>query len=134
MKKIILTSLVLAALIGCKSSVERVRTRNCKNLQKLSVGLTKDKALKLMGRTKGGGYLGVPTIPSPYKTQILEASQKTYEVFYYFTDVNNPFYVAHPAEIEDDQLTPLIFENDILIGWGPDFLNSQIQALSLIPK
>jgi hypothetical protein len=122
MKKVVVVSVLFVLIAGCTSSLDRVRTANRRNLLKLSVGMTKEQALAIMGNKSGGGRFGEPTVNSPYKSEILQGKDKTFEVLYYYTDVESTVYTANPATILDDELTPLIFDNGKLIGWGADFL------------
>lgn len=132
MKKVVVVSVLFVLIAGCTSSLDRVRTANRRNLLKLSVGMTKEQALAIMGNKSGGGRFGEPTVNSPYKSEILlvraepavarQGKDKNFEVLYYYTDVESTIYTANPATIPDDELTPLIFDNGKLIGWGADFL------------
>jgi len=127
--------LVLSVLaIGCAGSLDKVRTTNRKRLLKLSIGMTKKQALKIMGTKSGGGKYGEPTVNSPYKSEILQGQEKTFEVIYYYTDIKSAFYSAHEVTITDDELTPLVFENGRLIGWGNSFLESNINKYQIKPK
>jgi hypothetical protein len=122
MKKVVVVSVLFVLIAGCTSSLDRVRTANRRNLLKLSVGMTKEQALAIMGNKSGGGRFGEPTVNSPYKSEILQGKDKNFEVLYYYTDIESTIYTANPATIPDDELTPLIFDNGKLIGWGADFL------------
>ena len=122
MKKVAVVSVLFVLAAGCTSSLDRVRTANRRNLLKLSVGMTKEQATAIMGHKSGGGRFGEPTVNSPYKSEILPGKDKTFEVLYYYTDVESTVYTANPATVTDDELTPLIFDNGKLIGWGTDFL------------
>jgi hypothetical protein len=122
MKKAAIVSVLFAIAAGCTSSLDGVRTANRRNLLKLSVGMTKEQAIATMGHKRGGGSCGEPTVNSPYRSEILPAEGKTFEVLYYYTDVKSAIYTANPATIPDEDLTPLIFDNGKLIGWGADFL------------
>ncbi|MBN1392151.1 MAG: DUF3192 domain-containing protein [Sedimentisphaerales bacterium] len=122
MRKATLVSILLLLAAGCTSSLDRVRTANRRNLLKLSVGMSKEQATETMGRKSGGGKYGEPTVNSPYKSEILPAKDKTFEVLYYYTDIKSAVYTANPATIPDSDLTPLVFEDGTLIGWGMDFL------------
>jgi hypothetical protein len=122
MKKVVVVSVLFVLIAGCTSSLDRVRTANRRNLLKLSVGMTKEQTLAIMGNKSGGGRFGEPTVNSPYKSEILQGKDKTFEVLYYYTDIKSAIYIANPATITDDELTPLVFDNGKLIGWGVDFL------------
>ena len=124
MKKAAVISVLFVLMAGCTSSLDRVRTVNRRNLLKLSVGMTKERAIATMGHTIGGGRFGEPTVNSPYKSEIIQAKDKTYEVLYYYTDIKSVVYTANPATIQDSELTPLVFDNEKLIGWGASFLEN----------
>ena len=124
MKKAVVVSVLFVLIAGCTSSLDRVRTVNRRNLLKLSVGMTKERAIATMGHTSGGGRFGEPTVNSPYKSEIIQAKDKTYEVLYYYTDIKSVVYTANPATIQDSELTPLVFDNEKLIGWGASFLEN----------
>ena len=122
MKKALVISVLFMLVAGCTSSLDRVRTANRRNLLKLSVGMTKERAIAIMGHKSGGGWFGEPTVNSPYKSEILQGKDKNFEVLYYYTDVESTVYTANPATVQDNELAPLIFDNGKLIGWGADFL------------
>jgi hypothetical protein len=122
MKKAAIVSILFVLAVGCTSSLDGVRTANRRNLLKLSVGMTKEQAVAIMGHKSGGGRYGEPTVNSPYKSEIIQREGKPFEVLYYYTDVKNVIYIANPATVHDDELTPLVFDNGKLIGWGADFL------------
>lgn len=127
MKKVVVVSVLFMLIAGCTSSLDRVRTANRLNLLKLSVGMTKEQVLAIMGHKSGGGKNGEPTANSPYKSEILQGKDKTFEVLYYYTDIKSAIYIANPATITDDELTPLVFDNGRLLGWGTSFLDSNIK-------
>jgi len=147
MKKAAVVSVLFVLIAGCTSSLDRVRTANRRNLLKLSVGITKKQALAIMGNKSGGGRFGEPTVNSPYKSEILlvraepsasprgepavarQGKEKTFEVLYYYTDIKSAIYTANPATITDDELTPLVFDNGKLIGWGASFLDAKYQEI-----
>jgi hypothetical protein len=122
MKKVAVVSVLFVLVAGCTSSLDRVRTANRRNLLKLSVGMTKEEATAIMGHKSGGGIFGEPTVNSPYKSEILQGEERTFEVLYYYTDVKKVAYIVNPATITDNELTPLVFDNGKLIGWGVSFL------------
>ena len=125
---IVLALSILA--VGC-GSLDRVRTANRRNLLKLSVGMTKQQAVEIMGHKKGGGRLGEPTVNSPYKSEILQGKEKTFEVLYYYTDIHQAIYSANELTITDDELTPVVFDEGRLVGWGRGFLESNINKYQI---
>ena len=128
MKKQIALLALCLLITGCTASLDRVRKNNRKRLLKLSAGMTKSQALKVMGRSGGGGSLGEPTVKSPYKSETLQSNGRNFELLYYYTDINSRIHISNPGTIRDEDLTPLIFENDILIGWGKTFVKALIKS------
>jgi len=133
MKKTVFLLLLALTAVGCFRSLDGVRTTNRKNLLRLSVGMTKAQALEIMGTKSGGGKLGEPTVNSPYKNEILQGPHKTVEVVYYYTDIKDAIYTPHEVTIADDELTPLVFEQGRLVGWGNSFLESNINKYRIGP-
>ena len=124
MKKLLVLLLCLG-LIGC-ASLSGVRTMNRENLLKLSIGLTKQKVLNVMG-TKSFETYTDGRINNPYRSEILSSKEgKTFEVLYYYTDIKRT-----DDAITDDELTPLVFDNGKLIGWGWSFLQDNVQRYEL---
>lgn len=124
MKKKIVLLMLCVLIAGCSSPLDRVRKTNRERILKLSTGLTKEEALKVMGKSAGGGLFGEPTVKSPYKSETLQSGGRNFEILYYYTDINSRIHISNPGTIRDKDLTPLVFEDDILIGWGNSFLES----------
>lgn len=124
MKKSLVLLTLCILMAGCASPLDKVRKNNRKGLLKLSAGMTKEQALKVMGKAGGGGFFGEPAVKSPYKSETLRSNGKTFEMFYYYTDINSRIHISNPGTIRDKDLTPLVFENDILIGWGNTFVKT----------
>ena len=100
-------------------------------VRKLLLGVSREEALALIGRTITIGYerkenapdqyLPV-TSPNPYRSQQITKGKSVYQVDYYLTKINKA-----DGVIADDELTPLIFEDNKLIGKGWDFFNNKIR-------
>jgi len=124
------TVLMLAALSGgCYSSkygtCDLARTQNRKRISQLSQGMEKQQVLDIMGEqtitcTMIKKSLFSPevvkTFDDPVKSDTLQIENRSLEVIYYYTDERGD------RELTDEELTPLVFENDVLIGWGRLFL------------
>ena len=137
MKKGILL-LILLFLVGC-SSASQIRATNRKNIVKLYRGMSRQSALFVMGNKqhyteldeKKGLFQKKPVKPiyinNPYKTEILRGKEKDkngekekiFEVLYYYTEKKR-----NDGKITDDELTPLVFEEGRLMGWGWSFLET----------
>ena len=112
MKRIALL-LIMFFLFGCATSEQNIRTKNRENLLRLSVGMKKFEVLQIMGTQT------VRSINNPYKVETPRGKdEQLYEVFYYHTDLKNK-----DGLITDAELTPIVFVDNQLIGWGWAFLS-----------
>lgn len=108
------------ALASCSSfyvdPADSFRDANKENLKKLSVGMEKSAALQVMGTEPSRGLF--MWIDNPYRDETVTAKDgKRYEVLYYYTDMKQ-----RDDKITDDELTPLIFQDGKLVGWGDSAL------------
>lgn len=143
MKKICYLVGVLFLMSGCATAtitLQDVTSVNRQNLLRLSMGMTKNEVLNTMGtETKTakvalyqyGNWAETPVesmkINNPYRNEILRGKDdKTFEVLYYVTDVRKS-----DTNTSEDELTPLVFDNGKLIGWGWSFLNDNVQKYEL---
>ncbi len=131
MTKPIIAFVLLVLVTGCGMSLVQIRTRNRGNLLKLSVGITKEEMLDIMGTEtiKANDYYHA-TINNPYRSEILQGKDKTFEVIYYYTDKKQDDYYFKVTFL-DDELTPLVFDDGKLIGWGWSFMQESIQKYEL---
>jgi hypothetical protein len=88
---------------------------NRKSVSKLAIGMSKDEVLKIMG-TEPFIY-GRMTVNNPYRVQRLQGSSKVYQVVYYVTSIETDDNI-----IDENELTPFIFSDGKLIGWGWSFM------------
>jgi hypothetical protein len=70
------------------------------------------------------------TVSNPYKSEILEGKDETFEVLSYYIDIKQTK-LGYEATIQDDELIPLVFDNGKLIGWGKSFLNDNINKYEI---
>lgn len=95
------------------------------NIGKVYVGMKKEEVMTIMGKRIAIGYeyingsnrLSPIFLRSPYRAEILTDAKAVFEVMYYFTDVKKADDI-----VSDEELTPLVFERNKLIGKGQDFL------------
>jgi hypothetical protein len=132
MKRVLLiVSIMCVFLCGCATSAG-VRATNREKMNKLSMGMSKNDVLDTMGtktiRTYASWTGTGPgeIITNPYRSEILKGKDKTFEVLYYYTDIKKS-----DGAITDDELTPFVFEDDILIGWGWSFLQDNMQKYEI---
>jgi len=104
-----------------KKGIE-LRANNLENIAKLSIGMTKEDVLNVMGTETIRDDYRKRIYPNPWKTEtVLDENKNIHLVIFYYTDVKNS-----DGQITDDELTPLVFHEDILKGWGWSYLSSLI--------
>ena len=110
-----------------ESIVEEVKEKGrlLINIEKVYIGMLKEELEGVMGaeiiigyqKNKETGDLGPIKIKNPYRVETLQAKEKIYDVMYYFTSINKT-----DGVISEDELTPFVFEEDILVGRDWSFL------------
>ena len=131
MKKFVMMATLTAIMIGCTGmgvQMDAVRERNRRNLSVLNFGMTKQQALDVMGVSTdtlvsynprdGAGFANpVKRIyNNPYRSSAFSRDTLAIEVIYYWTDLKRA-----DGAVTDDELTPLVFFDNKLAGWGWDF-------------
>ena len=115
---IVLLTLLSAFLPGC-SNLHKTRANNRHSLNFLSVGMTKQEVLEVMG-TITLQAIG-ETITNPYRTEMHRLGGHYFEVILYYTDLK-----SQGSTITDDELTPIIMKDGRLDGWGWSYWNNAI--------
>jgi len=113
------SSLPLSTYAGDVESVSyrTLLSRNISNLNKLSVGMTRQELMTTMGTFQSRTANSV--VPNPYIVEPILVSGKTYEVMWYLTRKYPPF-----TSIKKSQATPVILKDGKVFGWGDQFLAS----------
>lgn len=122
MKNIIVA--LLLGLAGCSNfyldTSDLLRERNAEGLAKLTAGLGKQTVMEMMGTEPSRGVF--MWIDNPYRSETLTGKDgKSYEVLYYYTEMKQ-----RDDKITDNELTPLVFHDGKLIGWGYPFLDRRV--------
>ncbi len=99
-KRLIILLLLCALLSGCGAVKGLEASANRNQLDGLKVGMTTDQVRAVMGK--------------PYKSEFYGSKQ----MWFYITEWQSD------GKTTLDEMTPLVFENDILLGWGSNFLGS----------
>jgi hypothetical protein len=112
--------LAFGAVVSHAGEVETVSyktllSRNLTNLNKLSIGMTKQQLLETMGSFQSKTANSV--VPNPYINEPILVSGKTYEVLWYLTKKYPPF-----TPIKKSQATPVVLKDGKVLGWGESFL------------
>ena len=114
-----------------RMELEDIRALNRGHLQKLSVGMTREQAMAIMGtRTFRDDDNDDFIVPNPYRSESYQAVDGTvYELLSYYTDLNK-----RDSKLSKDETTPLIFENGKLIGWGWVFVDKLDMRHATLPS
>jgi len=134
----LLILLLAFTLIGCsRVYVRDLREVNAANLSRLRPGMTTQQVIEIMGTEKGtvreevyyqghlAGYREVE-VKNPYKSEVKKIGDKVFEIFYYYADPYGMFMGFWDKSYEEKRvtkevLTPVIFKEGVLIGWGRPF-------------
>lgn len=127
---ILLLSLVLVGCISIEvqnsSSGGTGQKQELTKINQVKVGMTHQAVINILDEntTVGykqdqypGGSFEPMSVPNPYRIEMLRGKNKEYNIAYYLTDVKKT-----DDLIADDELTPLIFADGILVGKGWDYL------------
>jgi hypothetical protein len=97
-------------------------------LKKLSVNITRDSALKLLSADAAPG----DSVPHVYRENQYLVDGKFYKIaFYTPTDRKEMSDTASGTPIAEGELTPLVFVNDTLTGWGWDHWKEVAATINL---
>jgi uncharacterized protein DUF3192 len=119
MKRGLSVVLLAMALTACASTSAFMKN-NRENLTRLSYGMTKEEAHSVMGRE------GVRNYNNPYRTAMYMGKEgKPVEVFYYWTDHTTPY------GIPERDLTPVVFKDGRVVGWGREFWSEFVTKYEL---
>ena len=127
--------------VGCADlgNLSQFRALNRQNLSYLKVGMTKDSVMEQMGNgfaTDVYTNLQSVTATNPYKSEMHRVDGRAYEVLYYYTDtVRKKRINVHLPGLEkanpilEEELTPVVLQNNRVIGWGRAFLKTLLKGL-----
>ena len=112
-----------SSLTESRQAVSQLKTQLV-DLSFLKEGMTYQDVLD---KVKGGIQLGVQVnssqniepiiVKNPYREEIFKVQNKNYCVSYILTHI-----IKSDGIVSDDELTPLIFEDDRLMAYGQDAL------------
>jgi hypothetical protein len=100
---------------GCAFETSQIRLQNRQRVADLGIGMTREEVLNHMGTET---FSSNPEINNPWKTSTVDDYSDDFnEILFYYTDTKHD-----DNAITDDELTPIVLENNILVGWGWTFL------------
>ncbi|MBZ0166489.1 MAG: DUF3192 domain-containing protein [Candidatus Omnitrophica bacterium] len=91
-------------------------------------GMTYEEVMALMGNEVKIGFsetesstesYGSMVMRNPYRIEMLTANEIPHLVVYFLTQINQS-----DGEVTDDELTPVVFKDNIMIGQGWDYIES----------
>ena len=123
LKKLLIFIMFSTILSGC-ASLTQIRADNRQKLNGLSVGMTKQEILNVMG-TKTVQAQG-SVITNPYRTEMHRTNGHVFEIVLYYTDIQK-----QDGAITDDELTPLVIMDGKLDGWGWSYWNNVINKYEI---
>lgn len=119
-------------LLARRLSISRVTDLNKRNLANISTGMAKEEVLRVMGNRSVIAYqLGQRIeVKNPYRIENLAGKEgdkeKKFVVLFYVTEMHGKDY-----RITDGKLTPLVFEDNKLIGTGWGFYKDTIEKYEI---
>ena len=96
-------------------SYKQLLAYNQDNSSRLQLGMTRAQVVDLMKSYKS--EVGSGPLSNPYRSNMFVRNQDSYEVLYYLTQ---PYRRLRP--IADDQATPVVLKNGVVVGWGMNSL------------
>jgi len=98
---------------------------NRTNLSKLSFDMSKQDVARIMGTQTVRDPSGY--VSNPYKVETAKAPEGgNLEILFYYTETKK-----HDDVITDDELTPLVFKDNKLVGWGWSYMNGNTQKVQV---
>lgn len=97
-------------------------------IDQLRNGMTYDEVMALMGQEVKIGFsesgtsaesYGSVAMRNPYRIEMLNANDTPHLVVYFLTRINNS-----DGEVTDDELTPVVFKDNVMIGRGWNYIES----------
>lgn len=123
--RLILIGLLAVLITGCAEYIV-MRDENRSNINKLSLGMTTQNVISIMGEKSSSGTSG--TVNNPYKKETSAGNDdQKFEIYYYYTDrVGSKDWNAG--------MTPAIFQSGKLVGVGWNDFNRFGLSASAKPK
>jgi Protein of unknown function (DUF3192) len=116
-----LVALLTVVSVGCSSQYFEIYrqaiSQNQQTLQNLQLGMSSEDVRSLMGEGEIVQYKKIYLV-DPWRTESFALVDGTIvRILFYVTQPPRKYY-----QPEDAALTPIVFENDSVVGWGWSFL------------
>ncbi len=124
-KNLLIFILIQSLLVSCGPTLEMIQSTNRSNLNKISLGMTKSEVLNIMGTKTISSFEG-SIINSPYRSETTTHNGINYEIHFFYTDTKKS-----DNSITDDELTPVVYLNGKVVGYGWSYLKENIKKYQL---
>ena len=125
-KKILLVVILFQLLlVSCGPTLEMIQSTNRSNLNKISLGMTKSEVLNIMCTITISSCEGL-YMNSPYRSETTNHNGIDFEIHFFFTDTKKS-----DNSITDDELTPVVYLNGKVVGYGWSYLKENIKKYQL---
>lgn len=135
MKKLIKNQLLVTSTIvlllsaSCSYRAYETFTVNNRNhLALLEPGMSKIEVMQIMGDNSiksSGAFVG-----NPFKTETFQAQGgQNISVFWYYTQIR-----SSNGRVDPDELTPVVFKNGKMEGYGWSFYRDKYQHIEIISR
>jgi len=106
-------------MLLARRTIAGIIEQNSRNLDKLQSGMSRARVLEIMENKPLTAYQDGEkiTVTNPLREETLIGKEKSVDILYYMTAGGSGDYT-----ITDDKLTPVVFEDNKLIGLGWGFL------------
>jgi len=131
--------LVFAVMVsGCAApmTLSQATALTREMLLKTSVGMSRKKVDNIVGTKpkkvidpKASNDQTFATFNNPFRSEIIQGNGKNFEVVFYVTDD-----IGGDGVFSNEDLTPLVFEEGKMIGWGWGYLVSEDQKFEITVK
>jgi hypothetical protein len=127
--KLLATLTILLLSTSCSyNAYEAFTVKNRNHLALLEPGMSKIEVMQIMGDNSiksSGAYVG-----NPYKTETLQAQGgQNISVFWYYTEIR-----SSNGRVDPDELTPVVFKDGKMEGYGWSFYRDKYQHIEIINR
>ena len=131
--------ILMCCMMSACQTMYDMTSDNRENMFYLSLGMTREDVHEVMGTKKRTAYYSKPltittrepetqyffltrkksfsSVANPYKSETIVFANQQYLVDYYATGVSET-----DCEVQAEDLTPIVYQRNVLIGWGEEFL------------
>jgi len=121
---------LLALSVGCAGKTRYLNaiSDNRNNIQRLQLGMHGKEVADIMGEGERGTYRG-SRLTNPWRSEafaLQDGRETQVEILYYVTEHQRRLRTA-----TDRELTPVVLENDQVVGWGWSYLRRNLDRYGI---